>query len=139
MDRFPALVSAGLARETLPYITARFPEIATLEDLVAYNAAGTTRRIPFGQALAEAAAPQAAGIDSAAYDTGMAAAVVAASEALDAAFAQSDTSFLVSLDSLHSPIHASAGYPTIPVPLGLRTCGGRFARMGLHSARMPPT
>jgi amidase len=49
---------------------------------------------------------------------------------LDASFATSGADVLVSMDSLHSPFYATAGYPAITVPVG-RLPDGRPAGITL--------
>lgn len=56
---------------------------------------------------------------------------------MDAAFAKTGTEVLVSLENLHATYYATAGYPTITVPLGLREGGGYAATVGLPSKGMP--
>jgi len=43
----------------------------------------------------------------------------------------------VSIDNSHSTFYATAGYPAITVPLGVRSGGGIAMQLGLDSAGMP--
>ena len=46
-----------------------------------------------------------------------------AAKLLDATFAAVSADVLVSITNLHSPLYATAGYPAVTVPLGLRASG----------------
>jgi amidase len=61
----------------------------------------------------------------------------AATAQLDAAFASKKVQVLVSFENLHSMQYATAGYPAITVPLGLRTRGGMAAQIGAKAEGMP--
>jgi hypothetical protein len=51
---------------------------------------------------------------------------------LDAAFARTGAQLLVSLDNLHSPYYATAGYPAVTVPLGTRVARRHARPDGRH-------
>jgi amidase len=42
---------------------------------------------------------------------------------LEATFAAADVEVLASMSNLHASWYATAGWPAVSVPLGLRTCG----------------
>jgi amidase len=48
---FLAYLSAGVRHDMVGYLAARAPQVKTLEDLLAYNAADARRRVPTGQPL----------------------------------------------------------------------------------------
>lgn len=117
------VVGGGLRFETMAYVTARHPEIATPEELIAWNAADPSVRAPFGQGLLEllsqlSAPMTAADLADAATDLD-----AAATAALERAFAVADAEVLLSTSSLHADFYATAGWPAVTVPLGLGPAG----------------
>jgi amidase len=137
MDRFVTLVAGGVRHDMMSYITTHHPAVASVEDLIAYNAAGPQQRIPFGQPLLENMAAISADIDADTY-AGMALQMTqAADSALEAAFAATGAEVLLSIENMHSPFYATAGYPAITVPMGLRQSGGFAAALGLADQHMP--
>jgi amidase len=137
MDRFVTLVAGGVRHDMMSYITTHHPAVASVEDLIAYNAAGPQQRIPFGQPLLENMAAISADIDADTY-AGMALQMTQAAEsALEAAFAATGAEVLLSIENMHSPFYATAGYPAITVPMGLRQSGGFAAALGLADQHMP--
>ncbi|MBT9246377.1 hypothetical protein KM031_19075 (plasmid) [Gemmobacter fulvus] len=122
--QFFAYLGAGMRFDMMPAITALRPELASLEDLIAWNAADPGARIPFGQDLLTAYAPLAKGFtlqDHADMTVDMTAATTAA---LDRAFAAAGgVEVLVGMANLQSPFYATAGYPAITVPIGRKDSG----------------
>jgi amidase len=125
-----AAIVLGFAVETMGYLSAAGAPVRSIADLQAYNQAMPARRIPFGQDYVDG---NAIALDFILNDHGAHAADLGAllsSEALrdraesrrvlDQAFADSGAAVLVSLSNLHSELYATAGYPAISVPLGLR-------------------
>jgi amidase len=118
----PALmiaVGGGLRFETMAYVTARHPELATLEDLIAWNAADPATRAPFGQDLLQVLAQVSAPLTAADLAEAATALDAAATAALEQAFAATGAEVLVSTSSLHADFYATAGWPAVTVPLGL--------------------
>jgi amidase len=137
MDRFTALVAAGVRHDMMAYIATHHPPVTSVEDLIAYNAAESQRRIPFGQPVLENMAGISADIDADTY-TDMALQMTQAAEStLEAAFAATAAEVLLSFENMHSPFYATAGYPAITVPMGLRQNGGIAAALGLADQHMP--
>ena len=137
MAAFTVLLSGGVRYDMLGYVAALGGPVKTPEDLLAYNAADPGRRIPFGQDVLAAQAQQSAqlsAVDFAALGPDLR---QAAAAALDATFAQKGTEVLVSLENLHSPLYATAGYPAVTVPLGARSGGGLPATPGASTAGTP--
>lgn len=122
--QFFAYLGAGMRFDMMPAITALRPELASLEDLIAWNAADPGARIPFGQDLLTTYAPLAKGFtlqDHADMTVDMTAATTAA---LDRAFAAAGgVEVLVGMANLQSPFYATAGYPAITVPIGRKDSG----------------
>ena len=134
---FLAFMAAGLRHDTLGYVAALGGPVKSVQDLVAYDAAQPQRRQPFGANLLGALAPMAAQIGAADYAAMAKALRRGATTQLDAAFTSKDVRVLVSFENLHSMQYATAGYPAITVPLGLRTRGGMAALMGAKAEGMP--
>lgn len=134
---FSAAVPGGFRFETVPYIAARFPEIVTTEDLMAYNLADPDRRMPFGQAVLDFGAPATKDMTPEGYAAAIETAASGFTAALEQAFAEHRVEMLVSLENIHSTYYATAGFPAATVPLGLRVSGGFVQQVGLNSAGMP--
>lgn len=124
ISKFFVYLSAGMRFDMMPYVTAYNPKVATLEDLIAYNRADPARRMPFGQDLLETFAPLSAGFTAKDHRTLTAEMTGALIEVLEAGFAaHGGVEVLVSMENLHSPFYATAGYPAITVPVGRKADG----------------
>lgn len=123
VDAFAVLIGSGLRHETLPYIAARHPAIATPEDLITWNAADPAIRAPFGQNLLIALSQVSSGITAPDHARLTADLHTAATEALTAGFAATGADILVSMSSMHAPFYATAGWPAVTVPIGLARDG----------------
>jgi amidase len=119
--QFTRTVLGGLATDTMGYLARAGAPATTVAALQAYNLADPRRRMPKGQFLLNLAVLLAPGAD--AYDTAALAHREQARQILDATFATSGVEVLASLTNLHSTLYATAGYPAITVPLGLRSSG----------------
>lgn len=118
---FTKVVLGGLAHDTMGYLAAAGAPATTIEALQAYNLKDPRRRMPKGQfllGLAVLLAPDADGYEAAALAHRQ-----QAEDVLAATFTDSGTEVLASLTNLHSALYATAGYPAITVPLGLRADG----------------
>ena len=118
-----AMIGTGMRYEVAPYIAARHPEIASLEDLIAWNGAEPITRAPFGQDFLVALAQMTEGLSAADHARLGEDLAAAATAALDRAFAASGAEVLVSTYSLHAPFYATAGWPAVTVPMGLNDAG----------------
>ncbi|MFZ4760563.1 MAG: amidase family protein [Burkholderiaceae bacterium] len=134
---FLVYLSAGMRHDMMAYVAARSRGVTTLEDLIAYNAADAKRRIPTGQLLLQQLAPMSAGISAADYVTLSARMRQAATEMLETTFRTTGADVLVSIETQYSPVYATAGFPTITVPFGLRTTGRVLQPSGVSSLGMP--
>jgi amidase len=81
------------------------------------------RRAPFGVDVLASFAGESRPLGERAYRELAARLQRAAAAMLDAAFASTGAQVLVSIDNMHSMVYATAGYPAITVPLGLRAGG----------------
>jgi amidase len=118
---FGKFLMGGLAWDTVPYLAAMGAPTATVARLLSFNTRHPRRRMPKGQLIVNMAtltAPDEAGYRAAAPDL-----VRDATSILDAAFESAGTDVLASVTNLHSPFYATAGYPAITVPIGLRANG----------------
>lgn len=136
-DHFLAYLSGGIRHDMMAYVAAHSATVKTPEDLVAYNAADAARRIPTGQALLQLLVPLSAGVSAADQAARAARMRQAATAMLEASFARSGAEVLVSFETRHSPVYATAGYPAITVPLGLRPRGRVLQPGGVSSLGMP--
>jgi amidase len=118
---FLDVVLGGVAHDTIGYLAEAGAPVATLADLHAYNLAQPRRRMPEGQFLLDLALGKA--IDRDSYEEAALRHRGLAEEILDATFDAAGTDVLISLTNLHSTLYATAGYPAITVPLGLRANG----------------
>jgi amidase len=116
-------VGGGMRFETMAYVTARHPELATLEDLIAWNRADPAIRAPFGQGLLELLAQLSAPMTAADLADAATDLDAAATAALERAFAMAEAEVLLSTSSLHADFYATAGWPAVTVPLGLGPTG----------------
>ena len=124
MDGFVVLLSSGMRFDMMPYVSARSPSLVTPEDLLAYNAADAKRRAPFGQDLIGLLAPMSQGMTAKDHAEAAAALTKAATEALEAAFAEGEgADLLLSFANFQAPYYATAGYPAITVPTGRTDTG----------------
>jgi pimeloyl-ACP methyl ester carboxylesterase len=106
----------------LPYLVAAGAPVTDVASLVAYNAADPQARIPFTQRGLEAAANDTTMASKADFDDAVSQAKAAGAATLDAAFAEG-ADVLVSVNNYHSSLYATANYPAVTVPLGLRANG----------------
>lgn len=137
LSEFTTFLSGGMRYDMMPYVARLRPEIGTPEALIAYNAADPERRIPFGQASFESISGMSADMSQEEFDALAEAMTAAAAAALEATFAETGASVLVSIDNTHAEFYATAGYPAITVPLGKRSGGGIVAQLGQNPAGMP--
>ena len=117
------LIGGGVRHDMTPYLAAAGAPITTLEELAAYNLAEPKTRIPFGQSSIDAALANPVTQEADAYQGLVGEIKAAAVAALDAAFADNNVDVLVSVNNYHSSLYATANYPAISVPLGLRANG----------------
>lgn len=121
----------------MSYVAAHSRTVRSLEELIAYNAADAPRCIPTGQMLLQLLAPMSAGVTTADYAALAARMRRAATEMLETTFSKTGADVLVSFETGHSEIYATAGYPAITVPLGLRSRGQVLQPSGVSSVGMP--
>jgi amidase len=117
------LIGAGIRHEMMPYVTARHPDLATPDDLAAWNAADPATRAPLGQDLLLVLNQIGGQLSAQDYTAATSAITAAATAAMERAFAATGAEVLVSASSVHAPFYATAGYPAITVPLGLGAQG----------------
>jgi amidase len=134
---FLTYLSAGVRHDMMGYVAARAPPVKTLDDLIAYNAADARRRVATGQELLQVLAPLSAGMSAADYAALAARMRQAATDMLEATFRATGADLLVSIETRHSELYATAGYPAITVPLGLRTRGHVLEQSRVSSVGMP--
>ena len=115
------VVLGGLAHDTVAYLDAVGTPVHGLADLHAYLLAEPETRMPRGQFFVDAALVYAPDRES--YEEAAAALAARARDVLDALFESSGSDLLVSLGMIHSPLYATACYPAVTVPLGLRSNG----------------
>lgn len=118
---FPKVVVGGVSHDTVAYLAAARTGIRTLADLHRFNRRHPRTRIPTGQFFLDLA--MAFDIDRATYEHLALEYRTKATAILEATFAASGAALLVSLANLHSSLYATAGFPAITVPLGLRANG----------------
>lgn len=119
--RFLTVVLGGLTHDTIGYLAAADTGIQTLADLHSYNLAQPRRRMPRGQFFISWALTR--DISKAQYEDAALDHRERAARILDATFAAADAPLLVSISNRHSMLYATAGYPAVTVPLGLRANG----------------
>jgi amidase len=117
------VLASGVRRETMAYVAARRPDLATPEDLIAWNMADPARRAPFGMALFEALAQIGREIPPEAHAPLVAEVTAAAARVLETAFAQVGADALLSVHTAHTRLYAAAGWPAVTVPMGRRPDG----------------
>jgi amidase len=118
---FLDVVLGGVSHDTIGYLAEAGAPVATLADLHAYNLAEPRRRMPAGQFFLDLALGKA--VDREPYEEAALRLRGLAEEILDATFDAAGTDVLVSLTNRHSALYATAGYPAVTVPLGLRANG----------------
>ena len=137
-ETFMTYLSAGIRYDMMSYVAARSRTVKTVDDLIAYNAADPKRRIPVRPArCSQQLAPLSAGLSPADYAALAARLRQAATEILDDAFRRTGADVLVSFENIHSKHYATAGYPAITVPLGVRAKGSVMEPLGVSSVGMP--
>ncbi len=119
---FLALIGGGMRYDMMPYVTARHPDLKTLEDLQAWNAADPSRS-PFGQDLLAVLAQATAEMTPKDFADLTTAIAGGATAALDKALADTGADVLLSVSANSAPFYASAGFPAVTVPMGLRPDG----------------
>jgi amidase len=134
---FLTYLSGGIRYDMMPYVAARSRTVKTVEDLMAYNAADAPHRIPSGQGLLEMLGPASAGLSAADYAALAARLRQAATDMLETTFRKTGADVLVSVETTHSELYATAGYPAITVPLGLRVKGRVLSQAKVSSVGMP--
>jgi len=115
------VVFGGLANDTMGYLARVGVEATTIDALRRYNLAAASARMPRGQLFVDLACMY--GMSAAEYAAAAAEHSATAAKLLDATFAAVSADVLVSITNLHSPLYATAGYPAVTVPLGLRASG----------------
>lgn len=120
---FVQLLASGMRLDMMGYVSKLGVGVTTLDDLLAWYRAMPDRRAPFGLDLL-AALSKAPPLDRAAHDALVLRLRESASAVLDATFEKTGARMLVSIENMHSTLYATAGYPAITVPLGLREDGG---------------
>ncbi len=120
-EGFITVVLGGVTHDTVGYLAGQGAPVATLADLHAYNLARPRRRMPAGQFFLDLALVRA--IDRDAYEEAALGHRALAESILDATFDASEADMLVSITNRHSSLYATAGYPAVTVPLGLRSSG----------------
>jgi amidase len=115
------VVLGGLTHDTVGYLARCDVGVATLADLHAYNLRDARHRMPKGQFFLDLALARNVSAD--AYDEAAVALGAVAERTLEATFEQAGVDVLASVTNLHSPLYASAGWPAVTVPVGLRTSG----------------
>ena len=116
-------LASGVRRETMAYVAARRPDLATPEDLLAWIAADPGRRAPFGTALFTALAEIGRQVPPEAHAPLVAEVSGAAAGALEAALVSVGADVLLSAGNAHSRLYAPAGWPAVTVPAGRRADG----------------
>ena len=117
------LIAGGIRHDMLPYLTAAGAPVKTPEDLAAYNLQDPKTRIPFEQGTLDSSVADALVKNAADYQDAVTQLKAMAVAALDQAFADSQADVLVSVNNYHSQVYATANYPAISVPMGLRANG----------------
>jgi amidase len=115
------VVFGGLAHDTMGYVASASAPVATLAQLHRYNLRHPRLRMPKGQAFLSMA--YLLELDRAAYEQAALDVRADAARILDATFEATRVAALVSIGHVHSPLYASAGFPAITVPVGLRASG----------------
>lgn len=120
---FVQLLASGMRLDMMGYVSKRGVGVTTLDDLLAWYRGMPDRRAPFGIDLL-AALSKAPPLDRRAHEALVLRLRESSSAILDATFEKTGARMLVSLENMHSTLYATAGYPAITVPLGLREDSG---------------
>ncbi len=118
---FARVVLGGLSHDTLSYLAAAGAPVRTVHDLHAFNLGRPRMRMPAGQFFVSLA--QLLDIDEAGYRAAASEHHATALRVLAATFDTSAADVLVSLGNRHSSLYATAGFPAITVPVGVRATG----------------
>ena len=113
----------GVRHDMVSYPVAAGAPVKTLEDLAAYNLKEPKTRIPTGQGTISDISPDHSTNGPQGLPGVRAQGKRWPTAVLDAAFADNKADVLVSVTNYHSPLYATANYPAISVPLGLRVNG----------------
>jgi amidase len=114
-------IFGGLAHDTMSYMSSVGAEVKSLAELYAFNLARPRQRMPRGQfflSLALLLAPDYQNYEKNALDARHETTAI-----LNETFITSNVNVLVSISNCHSPLYATAGFPAVTVPLGLRASG----------------
>ncbi|MBW4437891.1 MAG: hypothetical protein KME04_12190 [Pleurocapsa minor GSE-CHR-MK-17-07R] len=117
------LIGGGIRHDLIGYLINAGAPVASVDDLQAYNLADPTIRIPVGQGALDGAVADTTLADSADYADFTTQVRAFAIEALESTFAEMGVDVLVTFNNYESTIYATANYPAISVPLGLRANG----------------
>jgi amidase len=120
---FVQLLASGMRLDMMGYVSTRGVGVRTLDDLLAWYRAMPDRRAPFGLDLL-AALSKAPPLDRPAHEALVQRSRESSAAILDATFEKTGARLLVSLENMHATLYATAGYPAITVPLGLREGSG---------------
>jgi amidase len=118
---FARVVMGGLTHDTMGYLARSGAPVTTVAELHAFNLRKPRARIPKGQFFVSLA--YLFDIDGGTYEEAALEHRATASRILDATFDASGVEVLASISNRHSTLYATAGYPAITVPLGLRASG----------------
>jgi amidase len=118
---FARVVMGGLTHDTMGYLAGAGAATNSLAELHGFNLRKPRTRMPKGQFLVSLA--YLFDIDRATYEEAALEHRAIASRILDATFDASGVEVLASISNRHSNLYATAGFPAITVPLGLRSSG----------------
>lgn len=118
---FLRVTLGGLAHDTMGYLARSGAPATTLSELADFNLAEPRVRMPRGQQLLALA--MLLETDRATYEDAAVNLRRRATAILNTAFEARGCTVLVSLSNLHSSLYATAGFPAVTVPLGLRRNG----------------
>jgi amidase len=116
-------INGGIRHDMMGYLASVGAPATTVEELQAYNLAEPTTRIPFGQGVLDGAVSDTTLADPAAYAEFVAEIRDAAIQTLEATFTETGAGVLVTFNNYESSIYATANYPAVTVPFGLRANG----------------
>ena len=120
---FMQLLASGVRLDMMGYVSTLGLGVATLDDLLAWYRTMPARRAPFGADVLAALA-SAPALDRRTHDALVLRLRESSTAILDATFEKTGARILVSIENMHSTLYATAGYPAITVPLGLREGDG---------------
>jgi amidase len=118
---FAQVLLGGLTHDTMGELARVGAPASTVPELHAWNLRRPRSRMPWGQLVLSLALVRAVGRDD--YERAALRYRALASDLLEAAFQGTGAVMLVSLSNRHSSVYATAGYPAVSVPLGLRANG----------------